>query len=150
MRNIKYIVVHSTATSPTQTLEALKKSWEDEQGIKKPCFHYVILRDGEIVQTLRRKTATGSLGVNNECIHIAYMGGIDKEGNAADTLTQAQKDSLFDLLVELSEKHHTAEIVGQDEIVPDSGTSPCFNIRQWLASYIPFIADYESELDIAA
>jgi len=54
----------------------------------------------------------GAYGHNPECVHISYIGGIDENGKPLDNRTSAQKHSMFDKLVELSEKYASAKILG--------------------------------------
>jgi len=56
LRNIKYIVVHCTATPTTTTLESIKRYWKEQRGWgDTPGYHYFIKRDGTIVQLLDEK-----------------------------------------------------------------------------------------------
>lgn len=139
MRTIKYIVVHCTATQPTATVEALKRYWKEEKGWgDTPGYHYLIKRGGEIVPLLEEeKISYGTYGHNKECIHIAYIGGIDKDGNPLDNRTPRQIHSMFDALVCLSEKYPGAQILGHRDFPGVKKACPSFDVREWLNGYEP-------------
>lgn len=138
MRTINYIVVHCTATPPTTTAGAIKKYWKEVRGWDKPGYHYLILRDGEAIQLLHEKQIScRTYPRHRECIHIAYIGGIDKEGKPFDNRTTAQKHSMFDKLVELSEKYPKAKIIGHRDFPGVKKSCPSFDVREWLRNYEP-------------
>ncbi len=138
MRNIKYIVVHCTATQPTATVEAIKKYWKEVRRWDKPGYHYLLLRDGEIVQLLEEKEISyGAYGHNQDCIHIAYIGGIDKEGKPVDNRSARQIHAMFDKLVELSNRYRSAEILGHRDFPNVKKACPSFDVKRWLKNYEP-------------
>lgn len=99
-RNITLIVVHCTASKCTsnltpEALDALHK----RQGFTECGYHYYITKDGTI-HHMRDITHVGAhaKGYNTPSIGIAYEGGLDASGRAADTRTTAQKQSLEILL----------------------------------------------------
>ena len=86
MRNIKYIVLHCTATLPTAKVEAIQKYWKEKRGWKSPGYHYIIKANGDVVKLLdENKVSNGVLGFNENCINVCYIGGITKDGKNADT-----------------------------------------------------------------
>jgi N-acetylmuramoyl-L-alanine amidase len=139
MRTINYIVVHCTATQPTATVESIKKYWKEQRGWgDTPGYHYLILRDGEIVQLLdESKMSYGAYGHNKECVHVSYIGGIDKDGNPFDNRTSLQKHSMFDKLVELAEKYPKAIIQGHRDFPGVAKACPSFDVKEWLRNYEP-------------
>jgi N-acetylmuramoyl-L-alanine amidase len=138
MRTIKYIVVHCTATQPNATVEAIKKFWKEIRKWDKPGYHYLIQRDGEIVQLLDEKEISyGAYGHNQDCIHIAYIGGIDKDGKPLDNRSTRQIHSMFDKIVELSEKYPQAKILGHRDFPGVKKACPSFDVREWLNNYKP-------------
>jgi N-acetylmuramoyl-L-alanine amidase len=138
MRTIKYIVVHCTATQPNATVEAIKKFWKEIRKWDKPGYHYLIQRDGEIVQLLDEKEISyGAYGHNKDCIHIAYIGGIDKDGKPIDNRSARQIHSMFDKIVELSEKYPQAKILGHRNFPEVKKACPSFDVREWLNNYKP-------------
>jgi len=139
MRTINYIVVHCTATPPTATVEAIKKYWKEVKGWgDTPGYHYLILRDGEIVQMLdESQMSYGAYGHNKECIHVSYIGGIDKDSKPIDNRSTRQIHAMFDKLVELSEKYPQAKILGHRDFPNVKKACPSFDVREWLRNYKP-------------
>lgn len=117
-KNIRYIVVHSTKTLPEETCFAVQ-------------HHYIIHRNGDMEKSKR-------LADDDKCVQIAYLGGIDSERKICDTKTVSQSESLFNLLIALTEKYAEAKIVGADEIF-GATNDPGFNVRDWLKNYTPQI-----------
>ncbi|MBX3164683.1 MAG: N-acetylmuramoyl-L-alanine amidase [Bacteroidetes bacterium] len=144
-RNIKYIVVHCTATQPNASIESIKKYWKEKRGWGDTSgYHYIIKANGEVVQLLDEdKNSNGVYKHNSECINVAYIGGIDKAGKAKDTITRAQENSLFDLVVRLTEKYQGAEICGHRDFPNVHKDCPSFDAKTWLKNYQP-------DIDLAA
>ena len=113
---VQYIIVHSTQTLPTELHYAFP-------------FNYIVHRGGA---TASDKKITKK----DKAIHVAYVGGIDKERNIRDTRTVEQNESLFKLLFYLSEKYRNARIFSAHEILGQSN-DPGFKVRDWLKTYIP-------------
>ena len=144
-RIIKYIVVHCTATPTTTTVDSIKRYWKE---VRKwgdtPGYHYIILRDGSIIQLLpENMNSYGVYAHNSECISIAYIGGIDKDGKPLDNRSPAQKHAMFNKIVELTEKYSDAEVKGHRDFEGVKKACPSFDVKKWLS-------EYEPDLDKAA
>lgn len=139
MRTINYIVVHCTATPPTATVDAIKKYWKQVKGWgDTPGYHYLILRDGEIMQLLdESQMSYGAYGHNKECVHISYIGGVDQEGKPIDNRCARQIHAMFNKLVELSEKYPGAKILGHKDFPGVTKACPSFDVKEWLKNYEP-------------
>lgn len=138
-RNVKYIVIHCTATSPKTTIESIQKYWREVKGWKDvPGYHYIIKNSGEIIKLLdESKNSYGVYAHNNECISISYIGGIDKDGKAKDTRTKEQEVALFDKIVELTELYPNAKVLGHRDFKGVKKACPCFDVKTWLENYKP-------------
>lgn len=144
-RKIKFIVVHCTATPSNTSIASIKHYWKE---VRKwgdtPGYHYIIERDGTVIQLLdESKNSYGVYQHNSSCISIAYIGGIDKEGKPIDNRSSAQKHAMFDKIVELTEKYKEAEVLGHRDFVGVKKACPCFDVKKWMA-------EYEPDLDKAA
>ena len=139
LRNIKYIVVHCTATPPTTTVESIKRYWKEKRGWgDTPGYHYLIQRQGSLIQLLdESKNSNGVYKHNSNCINIAYIGGVDKEGKPQDNLSEAQNHSMFDLIVSLLEKYPQAEVLGHRDFSGVKKACPSFDVKRWLSEYEP-------------
>jgi len=139
LRNIKFIVVHCTATPPNTTIESMKRFWKD---VRKwgdtPGYHYVIERSGNVVQLLdESKNSNGVYLHNSACINMSYIGGIDKDGKPQDNRSDAQKHAMFDLIVSLTEKYPGAEVLGHRDFADVHKACPSFDVKKWLSEYEP-------------
>jgi N-acetylmuramoyl-L-alanine amidase len=150
MRKILYLVIHSTATPVTATIESMKRYWKDVMKWKNPGYHYIIKRDGEIVTiTAEENIANGVAGNNAHAIHISYIGGIEEKGKLLDNRTDEQKVSMYKLLLELAKKYPDSIIRGHRDFSPDKNKNgvldefewikgcPSFDVTQWLENYHP-------------
>lgn len=108
MRWINKIIVHCTANKATSkiTMADLRKAHRT-RGFRDVGYHYVVFPDGRIEQG-RQERLIGAhcQGQNYHSIGVAYVGGLDAQGNPADTRTPEQKESLYILLSNLSAKYH--------------------------------------------
>lgn len=138
-RNIKYIVIHCTATPSNTTLQSIKRYWKEQRGWGDTAgYHYIIEADGEVtLLTPEDKNSNGVYKHNSECINIAYIGGIDKQGKPKDTRSKAQEDALFNLIVELTEKYKEASVLGHRDFPEVKKACPSFDVKTWLANYTP-------------
>ena len=92
--------------------------------------------DGKIEKLLdESQISNGVQGYNSTAINIAYVGGIDNKGRAADNRTQAQKDSLYNILFYLKQQYPGAHIMGHRDIWGKSSANwkkqcPCFDAEK--------------------
>ena len=135
MRNIKYIVLHCTATPQNTTIESIKNYWRNQLGWKNPGYHYMIKANGEIVNTLSiDQIANGVAGYNTPSIHISYIGGVDANNKPLDNRTDAQKQAQIQLLTELKKRFPNAEIKGHRDFPNVKKACPSFDVKTWLKS----------------
>ena len=127
-RHIKYIVLLSTATFEPKISQFYGS------------FHYVVERNGEIKRVHPdQQIIKNVIEIDNDAIHVAYVGGRNKTGNLGDTRTPVQEEALFNKLVALSVKYPSARIMGHDEFEA-SANCPGFSVKEWLKNYEPEIA----------
>ena len=135
MRKIERIFVHCTAGNQKQTLQQLKDEFI-RKGWKNPGYHYVVFPDGKLVQLLSEdKVSNGVQGYNSTSINVSYIGGIDKQGRPVDNRTQAQKDTLYALLMYLKQQYPKAHILGHRDIWGKNSKNwkkycPCFDAEE--------------------
>lgn len=130
MRPINRIIIHCTATRTGQKINAkIIDGWHRNQGYKKIGYHYVILEDGTIEKG-RDEAEVGAhcLGYNNGSIGICYCGGIDANGKAYDSRTEAQKRALRELVRQLCKKYPIKDIAGHNEF--SCKACPCFDVKE--------------------
>lgn len=121
MRRINRIFVHCTASHQATTTEASLLAEFKAKGWNAPGYHYVVKTDGNIIRMLKEsQVANGVKGYNANSIHVAWIGGIDKQHpNGIDNRTPEQKVALFDLLTKLKLRYPDAMIMGHRDISPD-------------------------------
>ena len=134
MRKIELIVIHCSATRENQnfTVEALE-ACHRARGFRGIGYHYYITRDG-VVYPCRPEEQAGAHArrYNALSIGICYEGGLDRDGNPADTRTEAQKESMKELLRSLCTDYPEAEIIGHRDLPWVQKACPCFDVKQWL------------------
>ena len=134
MRKIELIVIHCSATRANRNftvedLEACHKA----RGFRGIGYHYYITRDG-VLYPCRPEDQPGAhaLRYNAHSIGICYEGGLDEDGRPADTRTEAQKESMKELLKSLCTDYPDADIVGHRDLPWVRKCCPCFDVKQWL------------------
>jgi len=138
MRNIKYIVIHCTATPPLTPVEAIQNYWKTQLRWKNPGYHYILLANGTIKQLLDEElVANGVAGYNNVCIHVSYIGGVDADNNPQDTRTLSQKAAMYYIICRLREKYPAAVIQGHRDFPNVHKACPSFNVKDWMKEFIP-------------
>ena len=135
-RKIDFIVIHCTATAPEAKVENIVKYWKQQLGWKNPGYHYIVRRDGEIVQLLDEAlVSNGVKNYNHNSVHISYIGGVDKKLKPFDNRTDEQKRALYNKVMELSKKYPTAKIQGHCDFPGVIKACPSFNVKEWLKEY---------------
>lgn len=139
-RHIKYIVVHCSGSSETQTVQGLLDYWKNEKKWTAPGYHYAVERDGEVIQLRdENNIANGVTGHNQHAIHVGWIGGISRKGKEVNNITKVQEEALFNKIIELSVKYPEAEILGHRDFSKVKKSCPLFDVKSWLESYTPNI-----------
>jgi len=131
MRKINLIVIHCSATKLSQNftpddLEACHKA----RGYKCCGYHWYITQDGH-PHPMRPEEMTGAHArrYNAHSIGICYEGGLDENGQPADTRTAAQKATLIHLLRSLRYDYPDAQILGHRDLPWVTKRCPCFDVK---------------------
>lgn len=131
MRKIDKIIIHCSATPEGRDVKMETiKSWHVKgNGWSDIGYHFVIELDGAVRdgRPLHRAGAH-TRGENATSIGICYVGGIDKDKNAKDTRTKAQKESMDKLIETLSLEYDGATIHGHNEFA--NKACPSFDVAQ--------------------
>ena len=128
MRKIDLIVIHCSATRcnrnfPVESLIACHQARFGFTG-----YHYYVTRDGQMYQT-RHENLVGAHAkhYNQHSIGICYEGGLNEQGQPADTRTPAQKHALVALLRSLKVDYPDAQILGHRDLPGVRKACPCFD-----------------------
>lgn len=143
---VKFITQHCTATPEGLNLTAAQISAMDIQIFGQVSYHYVVLLDGTLVNTLDVKYKGAHTGKHNTGnIGISYIGGIDRvTKKAKDTRTPAQKATIAKFYRDMQAKYPGVTIRGHRDWSPDLDGDgkiephewvkmcPCFSVRDEL------------------
>ena len=133
MRDIKYIVLHCTATQPSATVESIQNYWKNVLHWKMPGYHYIISANGGVKQLATEDQVTnGVSGFNQHSIHISYVGGIDRSGKPEDTRTPLQLAAMSRLVKQLHRRYPTAIIQGHRDFPHVAKACPSFEVSEWI------------------
>lgn len=157
MMKIDAIVIHCSATRAGQDVRAADiDKWHKERGFAMIGYNYIVDLDGtvEVGRPLTRPGAhcniPGHSGVsyNKHSIGICYIGGLDADGNAADTRTPEQKQALAELVYKLMDEHPgIVEVIGHRDASPDLNGDGEITRNEWIKQCPCF--DVKSEFPIA-
>ena len=144
MRNIDKLIVHCTATPEFKDFDVKDvRDWHTKgNGWSDIGYHFLIKIDGT-VQEGRNMAKTGAhvAGHNKSSIGIAYVGGMDKNMEEwIDTRTDQQKDSIFNLLMDLKFQFPDAVVYGHNDFT-DKKVCPCFNAKEEYKEISEWIGD---------
>lgn len=139
--NIDAIIIHCSATREGQDVRAADiDKWHKERGFACCGYHYVIDLDGK-VEVGRPLSMDGAhcntKGVsgksyNKHSVGICYVGGLDKDGNAKDTRTEAQKKAMRELIDSLMDKYPIIEVIGHRDASPDQNGDGQITKNEWI------------------
>ena len=148
---VKFVTQHCTATPEGLDLTAQQVSDMDIRIFKQVSYHYVVLLDGTLVNTLGvefKGAHTGSHNTGN--IGISYVGGIDRRTKQAkDTRTPAQKATIAKFYRDMQAKYPGVVIQGHRDWSPDLDSDgkiepnewvkqcPCYDVKAWIAAGMP-------------
>lgn len=134
-REIKYIVIHSTQTQSGVSVESIRNSWKKNNQPAK--FHCVIDRHGHAARILGMNlTAAQQLPQNENCYHIAYIGGFLH----ADTRTPLQTHILYEKIEEMKKLYPSAVVIGAGEFTGEE--NPGFDVESWMNYYATHREDW--------
>jgi len=133
MRKITLIVLHCSATKENKrySFDDCKRDHLKRPGYKDIGYHYYIERDGSLFEGRPiEKVGAHCLHHNEHSIGICLEGGLDAQGNPADTRTGGQEITLLNLLSKLKEDFPHALIVGHNTLNPQK-ECPCFDTSEY-------------------
>lgn len=130
MRKIDKIIIHCSATPENRDIKTETiRSWHVKgRGWSDIGYHFVIELDGSVKngRPLHRAGAH-TKGENSNSIGVCYVGGVDKQNNAKDTRTDAQKESMNKLISSLLDDYPEASVHGHNEF--SAKACPSFDVR---------------------
>tara|TARA_Y100000389_G_scaffold58479_1_gene54468 strand:+ start:249 stop:2219 length:1971 start_codon:yes stop_codon:yes gene_type:complete len=127
-RNIKYLCIHTAASS-----EKSNPAWlmwyfltkRDGNGWNTGGYHWIINRDGKATRCYPDSASTnGALGINQESIHLNWIGGRDNFD-----ATDSQMFTLGKLIKKYVETYPNIQILGHNQIA--NKPCPWFSVPQF-------------------
>ena len=132
MREIRYIVIHATATPSSMDIGVDEvRSWHKARGWSDIGYHYLIRRSGALEVGRSEELAGAHVkGYNSKSIGIVYVGGTGANGSAEDNRTDSQDITLANLLVHLHKKYPKAVLRGHRDFPNVKKACPCFDAQK--------------------
>jgi N-acetylmuramoyl-L-alanine amidase len=145
----KFIVVHCSATRPSQNITAQTvREWHVAKGWSDIGYHFFIRRDGTI-EPGRHPDEVGAhvAGHNTDSVAICLAGGLDESGgsfaNRPDLFTQDQWKSAELLVSTLRKMYPQASVCGHRDLSPDLNHDGKIQPHEWLKTCPGFDAQHE-------
>lgn len=136
MREIKYIVIHCTATQQTATVDSIKKYWREVMKWRNVGYHWLIEAGGKRHQLAKDSEVTnGVAGHNSYSLHISYIGGVDPNNNPFDNRTDVQKQALIDLVRFYKGLYPKAIVQGHKDFAGVNKACPSFDAKKEFAHF---------------
>lgn len=131
MRQIDYIVIHCSATKEGFDISVEDvRSWHLQRGWSDIGYHYFIDIHGKLEYGRPVSLAGAHVkGNNHNSIGICYAGGLDANGDPADTRTGNQQQTMLNLLYHLREQYPKAKILGHRDFANVAKECPCFDAQ---------------------
>lgn len=150
MKTIDAIIIHCSATRAGQDLRAKDiDRMHRARGFNQIGYNYVVDLDGT-VENGRALTINGAhcLGYNDHSVGICYIGGLDENGQPADTRTDQQKAAIRELVATICKDYPIIEVLGHRDTSPDLNDNgiiepcewikmcPCFEVRDEFENFM--------------
>ena len=131
-QDVKWLVVHCSASRCNRPFTVERLIETGRQRFGQPSYHYYVRRNGYVVPILSESVqGVHAVGYNHCSIAVCYEGGLDENGKAADTRTELQKASLYELLKQLRRDYPQARIIGHRELPHVAKDCPCFSCAEY-------------------
>jgi len=108
------------------------RHWHKKRGWKDIGYHLVIRRGGTL-ENGRDLNVTGAhvYGHNHNSVAVCLIGGIDDTGKAENNFTDAQFDTLRNVIDEMQARYPGAQLMGHRDFPEVAKDCPSFDVREW-------------------
>lgn len=144
---LKYLFIHTTATHPdgvadfdAETLIRMHCGPKPRgRGWKQVGYAKLILTSGQVSTFVTndgdgmvdaKEVTNGVRGFNSISRHICYVGGLDQQGRAKDTLNTAQRSRLLSEIEAVLVENPDVLITGHNQV--SNKACPCFSVPKFL------------------
>jgi len=136
-QNVKYIVIHYTATPVERDFSAADiDAMHKRRGWKGIGYHKYIRKSG-LVEKGRELREQGAhvRGHNHHSVGICYEGGVhaDSPNVGRDTRTPEQKQAMIRVIRELLDRYPGAQVIGHWDMPGAATQCPGFDAGAWWA-----------------
>lgn len=133
MREINKIIIHCSATKPSQDIGAFQiDEWHKKLGWSGIGYHFVIRRNGTVEKGRDIEIAGAHCqNQNKNSIGICLVGGIDDHGRSENNFTESQFQVLRKLVADLKLQYPNMSLHGHNEFAAKD--CPCFNVQEFFA-----------------
>lgn len=132
MRKVNKIIIHCSATQPSMDIGKKEiNTWHCQNGYNGIGYHEVIRRDGTREQG-REYNVVGAhtYGQNKFSLGICLVGGVDANNKTENNFTDAQFETLKEILRVQKKLYPDATIHGHREFA--NKDCPCFDVQVWV------------------
>ena len=152
METIDSIIIHCSATRAGQNLKAKDVDrMHRARNFDMIGYHFVIDLDGTIekgrplsmIGAHCNTKGSSGMSYNKHSIGVCYIGGLNVNGEPADTRTPAQKIALVELVSRLKKKFNIIEVLGHRDTSPDLNDNGIVEPSEWIKSCPCFDAAIE-------
>lgn len=150
--DIKYIVIHCSATKPNQDIGYAEiDAMHKQRGFASCGYHVIVRQDGviELGRALQAQGAhVGGVGHNHDSWGVCLVGGLDAAGKASATFSPQQMLSASMIVRGLLLRAPTAQVLGHRDLSPDLNGNgiiepqewlkqcPCFDVKHWWKQHV--------------
>ncbi len=136
--DVDYLVVHCTATRPSQDIGLSDiDAWHRHRGFLGCGYHVIIRRDGTVEHgRAMDEVGAHARGFNHNSISVAMVGGVTEHDvkEAECNFTDIQFAVLRETLNELEAAHPNAQTLGHRDLPKVTKACPAFDVKAWRES----------------
>jgi len=133
MRNITKLIIHCSATAPTQFFNAADiRKWHIDKGWSDIGYHRVITRLG-VAENGRpiEKDGAHAKGYNHDSIGVCLVGGVNIKNEPEFNFTHSQMQTLKWVVDDYVEMFGPLIVMGHRDLPGVDKACPSFDVRAW-------------------
>lgn len=134
MREINRIIVHCSATAPSQDIGVSEiRHWHLSRNFSDVGYHIIVRRDGTREEGRPIETpGAHAKGHNEDSIGVCLVGGVDEDSKPEANFTFMQYITLRQVINEIRGFHGELEVLGHRDIEGVKKACPCFDVASFM------------------